>query len=162
MTSPSSEITSETATSPVNIQDIKKIIVATDGSEMANRALDYAIGLAKKHGSKLVIFHALNLIVSPSSMSTVSDKVHDEDRRKARLLLEYAQKRAKDNNVESTAELVEDHMQPYAEIIMCAEREGADLIVVGTRGKGGFTRLLLGSVASGVITYSPVPVLVVK
>ena len=66
------------------------------------------------------------------------------------------------NNIESTAELAEDHMPVYGKIIMYAERDGSDLIVVETREKSGFTKLLLGSVASGVVTYSPAPVFFVK
>lgn len=147
---------------PAEIPDIKKIVVATDGSETSNRAVDFAIGLAKKYGSRLLILHVLNLALPPDLLPHTTGKLFEEDRRKARLLLEHAQKRATDNGVDSTAELVEDHMRPYGEIILCAEREGADLIVVGTRGRGGFTKLLLGSVASGVVTYSPTPVLVVK
>lgn len=144
------------------IINIKKIIVATDGSDTSKRAVDYAIDLSRKYNAKLVILHVLNLIISGGSVSSISDKLHEEDRQKARLLLEDAHKKAKENSVESTAELVEDHMPVYGEIIACAEREGADLIVIGTRGTSGFTKLLLGSVASNVVTYSPIPVLVVK
>ena len=104
----------------------------------------------------------MNLIIPPGSVSSISNKLHEEDRQKAHLLLEGAHKKAKENRVDSTAELIEDHMPVYGEIIACAERERADLIVIGTRGTSGFAKLLLGSVASGVVTYSPIPVLVVK
>lgn len=144
------------------IISIKKIIVATDGSNTSRRALDYAISLSRKYNAKLVVLHVLNLIVPPGSVSSISNKLHEEDRQKAYLLLEDAHKKARENGVESTAELVEDHMPVYGEIIACSEREGADLIVIGTRGTSGFTKLLLGSVASNVVTYSPIPVLVVK
>lgn len=95
--------------------------------------MDYAIDLSRKYNAKLVILHVLNLLIPGGSVSSISDKLHEKDRRKASLLLEDAQKKAKENSVESTAELVEDHMPVYEEIIGCAEREGADLIVVGTR-----------------------------
>lgn len=138
--------------------------MATDGSDTSKRAVDYAIDMASKYNAKLVILHVLNLLIPRGRMrlSSASDKVHEEDRRMARILLEDAQKKAEEKHVEATAELVEDHMPVYGEIIMCAERESADLIVIGTRGKSGFTKLLLGSVASGVVTYSSVPVLIVK
>lgn len=144
------------------IPTISKILVAIDGSETSERALDYAIGLAKQYSARLVILHVLDLLIPPGMLTSTSDKLHEDGRRKARLLLENAQKKASEKNVQSMAELVEDHMREYGEIIMCAEREKVDLIVVGTRGRSGFTKLLLGSVASGVVTYSPVPVLVVK
>ncbi len=145
-----------------DIQIIKKIVVATDGSDTAKRSVDYAIDLSRKYDAKLVILHVLSVLIPRGSVSSVSDKLYQEDRPKASILLEDAQKKAKESGVESTAELVEDHMPVYGEIIACAEREEADLIVVGTKGRSGVARLLLGSVASGVVTYSPIPVLVVK
>ncbi len=164
--SPSATTTSTaTTTTTTNTRIVKKILVATDGSDTSKRAVDYAIDMASRYNAKLVILHVLNLLiprVRKHLSSSALDKVHEEDRRMARIVLEDAQKKAEEKHVEATAELVEDHMPVYGEIIMCAERESADLIVVGTRGKSGFTKLLLGSVASGVVTYSPVPVLVVK
>lgn len=155
---------SSTTTTTTNTRIVKKVLVATDGSDTSKRAVDYAIDMASKYNAKLVILHVLNLLIPRGRMrlSSASDKVHEEDRRMARILLEDAQKKAEEKHVEATAELVEDHMPVYGEIIMCAEREIADLIVIGTRGKSGFTKLLLGSVASGVVTYSSVPVLIVK
>ena len=50
----------------------------------------------------------------------------------------------------------------YGEIIQYAEKENIDLIVIGTRGRSGFKKLLLGSTASGVVTYAHCPVLVTK
>jgi nucleotide-binding universal stress UspA family protein len=163
MVSAQSPTTTPTTTT-ANTRTIKKILVATDGSDTSKRAVDYAIDMATKYNAELVILHVLNLLIPRGRMrlSSASDKVHEEDRRMARIVLEDAQKKAEENRVEATAELVEDHMPVYGEIIMCAEREGADLIVVGTRGKSGFTKMLLGSVASGVVTYSSIPVLVVK
>lgn len=55
---------------------IKKIIVATDGSDNSKRAVDYAISLSRKYNAKLVILHVLNLIVPGSSVSSISDKLH--------------------------------------------------------------------------------------
>jgi nucleotide-binding universal stress UspA family protein len=58
--------------------------------------------------------------------------------------------------------MVESPLSIEAAIVNFAEEEKADLIVVGTRGRTGFSKQLLGSVASGVVTYAHCPVLVVK
>lgn len=60
------------------IINIKKIIVATDGSDTSKRAVDYAIDLARKYNAKLVILHVLNLIIPGSSGSSISDKLDEK------------------------------------------------------------------------------------
>jgi nucleotide-binding universal stress UspA family protein len=58
--------------------------------------------------------------------------------------------------------LIDSQMSIEGAIVEYAESHGVDLIIIGTRGRSGFRRLLLGSVASGVINYATCPVLVVK
>jgi nucleotide-binding universal stress UspA family protein len=58
--------------------------------------------------------------------------------------------------------VIDSPLSVVAAIVNYADREKADLIVIGTRGRSGVSRMLLGSVASGVVTYAPCPVLVVK
>ena len=82
-------------------------------------------------------------------------------------------KKSNDRSIESEVKLVKKNVRLRTRVISTeasivgaivdyAELEGVELIVVGTRGKLGFKKLLLGSVASGVVTYSYCPVLVVK
>jgi nucleotide-binding universal stress UspA family protein len=59
-------------------------------------------------------------------------------------------------------DVIDSPLSVVAAIVNYADREKADLIVIGTRGRSGVSRMLLGSVASGVVTYAPCPVLVVK
>jgi nucleotide-binding universal stress UspA family protein len=67
-----------------------------------------------------------------------------------------------DSQVQLRAEIIDSAQSAYAAIVDYAEKENVDLIVIGTRGKTGFKRILLGSVALGVVTYATCPVLVVK
>jgi nucleotide-binding universal stress UspA family protein len=67
-----------------------------------------------------------------------------------------------DSQVQLRAEIIDSAQSAYAAIVDYAEKENVDLIVIGTTGKTGFKRILLGSVALGVITYATCPVLVVK
>ncbi len=71
-------------------------------------------------------------------------------------------KTAKENNLKIKDEIVESPMSVEGAIVNFAEKENTDLIVVGTRGRSGFSKKLLGSVALGVVTHAPCPVIVVK
>ena len=66
------------------------------------------------------------------------------------------------SNVKMSTKVILTGVAVYGEIIQHAEKERVDLIVIGTRGRSGFKKLLLGSTASGVVTYSHCPVLVTK
>jgi nucleotide-binding universal stress UspA family protein len=66
------------------------------------------------------------------------------------------------NGVKLSTEVVASPTSVVPAIVDYAEKNKVDLIVVGTRGRSGFTKLLLGSVASGVVTYASCPVMVVK
>jgi nucleotide-binding universal stress UspA family protein len=65
-------------------------------------------------------------------------------------------------NVKMSTKVILTQVAVYGEIIQYAEKESIDLIVIGTRGRSGMKKLLLGSTASGVVTYSHCPVLVTK
>ncbi len=138
------------------------ILVATDGSESADRAIDFAAGLAKGLGAKL-------------SIVTVGDDFSSDDvQRLARSegdigealelisnqILIGARQRARRigvTNIETQAAWGD----AAEAIIAAASRIGADTIVVGRRGRGRLAGLLLGSVSQKVVTLAPCPVIVV-
>ena len=80
----------------------------------------------------------------------------------SRAWLEKFSHEAKANNIELKKELISSHRPVDYVILEYAEEKNIDLIVVGTRGRSGFKRLLLGSIASSVVTYAHCPVMVVK
>ena len=88
----------------------------------------------------------------------------DKAKEESRNWFERIRNSAKEDNmqIEITTEVILTGLAAYGEIIQYAEKEKIDLIVIGTRGKTGFKKLLLGSTASGVVTYAHCPVMVVK
>jgi nucleotide-binding universal stress UspA family protein len=92
-----------------------------------------------------------------------TDKIEEDAEASARELLSKAVKFAKDSGVtDAKDELVTDLVSPYQGIVQLAEHDEADVIVIGTRGNGGFKKLLLGSVANSVLHYAGCSVLVTK
>jgi nucleotide-binding universal stress UspA family protein len=86
----------------------------------------------------------------------------EEEKRGAQEWLDKIRVEGHAEGIDFGTEIVEGPTSVEATIVDYAEREGTDLIVIGTRGRTGFKRLLLGSVALGVVTYSHCPVMVVK
>jgi nucleotide-binding universal stress UspA family protein len=80
----------------------------------------------------------------------------------SRTWLENFSHEAKADNIELKTELINGHRPVDYVILEYAEEKNIDLIVVGTRGRSGFKRLLLGSIASSVVSYALCPVMIVK
>lgn len=131
-----------------------KILVAYDGSESAKRALDHAAGLSQNGSSVSVISVAEEL---PQIGRAAAMLFPEEDAERRRELLE-AKAALEERGIE--AKLVERVGDPAARIIDEVEREHADLVVVGSRGLGGFKGLLLGSVSQQVAHHAACPVVV--
>lgn len=147
---------------------IKSILVAVDGSPNAQRALETAIDMAKGMDAELRIAHVVFVPTLAWSMgvpgSAVPTEQIEEDAEEAgRALLDKAVKFASESGLAGAKpELVTDLVSPAQGIVQLAEHDGVDIIVVGTRGNGGFKKLLLGSVANSVLHYAPSSVLVTK
>jgi nucleotide-binding universal stress UspA family protein len=139
---------------------ISKILVAVDGSKQSQKAADYAIELAGKEKAGLVILHVLDAPYGGSASSlrnwyTVLSK-------EAEKWMTDIKEKAEEKSVKATVEIADHGISTYLAIVDGASKEKADLIVIGSKGKTGLKRLLLGSVAQGVVTYATCPVLVVK
>jgi nucleotide-binding universal stress UspA family protein len=142
-----------------------KILVAADGSEASNHAVDYGIEIARKYNSDLT---ALHVILSDVTLFGSVPPAHmNEIKNEAQKYLDKIREKyykSKDNNnkqIQLRTELITS-ASAVGGILGFAEKENIDLIVIGTRGRSGFKKLLLGSVASGVVTYAHCPVLVIK
>lgn len=149
----------------------QKILVGIDGSVKSLEAADYSITLAKNMGAQLIILNVLETEpwyygekayewASPEEL----DKVYEIEKAKIQKILNDIKENAKTVGIESTTKIL---MNPRTDgivkpILKYAEDEEIDLIVVGTRGRTGIKRMLLGSVASGVVTYAHCPVIIVK
>jgi len=137
----------------------KKILLATDGSSHAQRALEYARDLALLEGAHVVVVHAFEQIPSWVGEPTLGEIVARHVNA-GREIADHAVKELQDAGVEASAEVLEG--PPAQAIIGVAEGTKADLIVMGTRGQGELTSLLLGSVSHRVLVHSDVPVMIVK
>lgn len=145
----------------------KNILVPLDGSEYSLKALEYAYLMAKGFNAKLT---ALYVIPSSIRYNGLLNKENAEINSSFKQIIQVsyieAQKWLKDitqkRDIEILTEVIIAEESIVSEIIEFAEREKIDLIIMGTRGRTGFKKILLGSVASGVVTYSHCPVLVIR
>jgi Universal stress protein UspA and related nucleotide-binding proteins len=140
----------------------KRIVVAYDGSDHAIKALNTAIELAKAFDSKLDVVEVVDTAaLLGMGFAPIPSDVIAQIYNKAQNDVEQAKKKAQEAGVKDvTSQVLEG--DPATSIIEYASKNGADLIVIGSRGLSTFKRLILGSVSSKVVQESRVPVLVVK
>ncbi len=154
----------------------KKILVAVDGSEGSQKAAQAALELAEKLKAELIVLHAIipptsyyhSTIASPVGMSLPAPSQHEIDayyayaRKVALSVVGETESKAKKRGVTVETEIPEAVSSVVETIINHAVKEKVDLITVGTRGLGGFKKMLLGSVSSGIVSHANCPVLVVR
>ena len=142
----------------------KHILVATDFSASAGRALELAIEIAAKCGAKLTLFHASWLPPAAyEAYGTHAEGIDwhaDDVARAARKTLEDALAGARERYPE--AESAVAFGEPWHAILESVGARGVDLVVMGTHGRQGLSHAVLGSVAEKVVRLSPVPVLTVS
>jgi nucleotide-binding universal stress UspA family protein len=150
-----------------------KILITVDGSEQSMDAADYAIVMAKKedNNAQLIALHVLisqtgyaystNMfgLVTPSS---INELLEDAKHEAQQWFDKIKEKLYENGDIQLKTEVVVSPTSVVGAIVDYAEHENVDLIVIGSRGRTGFKKLLLGSTASGVVTYATCPVLVVK
>ena len=130
---------------------MKKIFVAIDGSEHAWKALDYAAELAKGMKCSLFVYTALK----PSDSGALLAMYDMDDP-----MLATEVSGLDDGSVEAEYEYQVGY--PPEMILSAAEKSGAGMIVMGSRGLSGIKELLLGSVSNHIVHYAKVPVVIVK
>jgi nucleotide-binding universal stress UspA family protein len=136
----------------------RKILAAFDGSEASESAFHQAMEVAAAFRAEVLL---LSVAVPPEPAVEAELEARLED---AREHFEEAHARLKaaaaTRGVELRTEIVVGH--PAGQIVLAAERNGIDLVVMGTRGRSAFARWMLGSVSERVLRYAPCPVLVVR
>ncbi|OEC84484.1 MULTISPECIES: universal stress protein [Methanobacterium] len=146
----------------------KKILLPTDGSEYANKAAKHAIWLARLNGAELI---ALNVIETSSLVGLPAEdlivRIKEMLKEEGHKSLEKISDILKESKIEDECQkevkltLSTKEGSPSDIIINTVKEEGVDLIVMGTSGKHGLDRFLLGSVTENVVRSSQCPVLVV-
>ncbi len=135
--------------------ELRTILHPTDFSERSAPAFDLACSLARDHGARLIVLHVVSRPVAQGDvMRAHSDQHHDEMWNALQGL------QAPDKRVVIEHRLADG--EPHAEILRVALESDCDLIIMGTHGRTGLGRLLVGSVAEQVLRQAPCPVLTVK
>ncbi|WP_420993732.1 universal stress protein [Cupriavidus sp. 30B13] len=144
----------------------EKILLAVDGSRSSDLALSQAIIVAKATGSEVkALFVADDTDVFYFAGTTYPSWLMDNIRKMGEETLDAAARRLAEAGVRHSTKLIENPVSPglIAEtIVREADGWGADLIVMGTHGRRGVKRLVLGSVAEGVVRESSKPVLLIR
>jgi nucleotide-binding universal stress UspA family protein len=139
---------------------IQRILVAHDFSDTAQRALELALAMAEKLGASLTVVHAYEVpTYGLPEGPTMTSEMMAQIERAARTALDGVVDRARRPG--ARIEGVLRHGPAWSEIDAAAKDAGADLIVIGTHGRRGLARALLGSVAEKVVRTAPCPVLTV-
>lgn len=144
----------------------KRIIVPLDGSDFSFRAAQYAINLARLTGGEILCIHAIADLpyieyMAPAGGLTVPRYIQEAKKQTDEWFSQVKSRAAKEG-VKITAETIFSPPSVAESIINYASKQKADLIVIGTKGRSGLKRLVLGSVASTVVAHASCPVLVVR
>ena len=136
----------------------ERILLPTDGSEGTEHAVDHAIALAKQFGAALDVLHVTDAPVLPldAHSQALLDAIEEEGRSAVEEIVERASRRG----VGTVAGVVREG-EPYRTILDYVDEEDVDLVVMGTHGRTGLDRYLLGSVTERVARLSDVPVVIV-
>jgi len=151
-----------------------RVLVAIDGSTYSMHTIDYAISIAMKNSSQLVILYVIDVYKYPYLPSSIilaptfGSEKYLEERNEAeeqmnKIKEKYKQKTK--NNIDSKelkTEIVEGAKSAATTIMEYAESENIDLIIIGSKGRTSFKKLLLGSVSSDIIKNAHCAVLVIR
>ena len=137
----------------------KNILVPTDGSEYTKVAIDRAVELAKTVGGKITAIYVIDHTVFGNiPMDSSVNSVYDMMDREGHEATKYVVKLCRENGVEADELIVEG--SPVKSIVAVSDKY--DIIVMGTLGRTGFAKLMMGSVAERVVRYAKCPVMVVR
>jgi nucleotide-binding universal stress UspA family protein len=141
--------------------NIKRILVPTDFSEPGKTALTYAVAFADQFGAAVDLMHVIEpvppgALLSYQPMEELRQNMHDAAEKE----MEELHSQWEDYAFPVNRIIVDGH--PFVEIIRHAKESNADMIVMGTHGRGAIAHMLLGSVAERVVRKASCPVLTVR
>jgi nucleotide-binding universal stress UspA family protein len=138
---------------------MNRILIATDGSDFAGHALEQGLAIAEELGAAATVLY-VRQPPSPYLGEPNYQDVLSEETRLERAVLDDARRHAASHEVDVEYEVLEG--DAVDEIVNLARSRDADLIVIGSRGLGSFSSLMLGSVSTAVLHQADRPVLVTK
>ena len=145
----------------------KKILLPTDGSQPAHKAAEQAIWIAGKSNAELLALYVIDNslfmgLPTEKAITRVKEMLEEEGRKSFDTLIDMSLKCKEELNTEIKLVFMTKEGRPARTIRKTIEEEGIDLVVMGTSGKHGMDRFLLGSVAEKVVRTASCPVLVVR
>jgi len=140
------------------------ILVPVDGSSTSDRALHEAIKLAQQQNARLMLVHVLEDIWYFDNENYINyAELVDSMRTGGEKMLKEAQEKVQQAGLTVETRLLEAKGERIANVIINeAKAYLADLIIIGTHGRSGFSRMLLGSIAEGVVRTAHIPVLLIR
>ena len=148
---------------------LKRLLVAIDASPNAVRAGNEAVMLAEKFNAELIVLHVVSIpsyTFAQAEVGSVAPSMFQEyyeaAQKEGKIAVDEVVTSAKAKDVKATGVILGLAVSIVETIIDYAAKNNVDLIVVGTRGRTGFTKLLLGSVSTGILTHAGCSVLVVR
>ena len=140
---------------------MKKILIPTDGSDYSMRAAEYGLSVAKLLGAEVVALYVVDTVVLDQVAKIAEREGLERDLKSdGERYLRYVVGVAEREGVKTSSLLAKG--RPYEQIVHLAKGLKVDLIVMGTYGRRGAERILLGSEAERVIEYASCPVLVIR
>jgi universal stress protein A len=140
---------------------LNSVLVAFDFSETSKHALDYGRNLARAFGGRLHVVHITD-VVSTTAAQFYPEGPGDPEAKATHLAVNQIREVLAAEGLDVVAPAVRVSPDPAKAIVEYAKEVHADVIVVGTHGRSGMSRLLMGSVAEHVVRTAPCPVLVVR
>ena len=143
---------------------IRRILVPIDGSKCSLNAARYAVKLAKDENAQLFCIHLMvGIPYGYTTSASATDQYFSDMEEKVESWFDKVRDMAKHECIpELKAEIFRDTKSVIASIVDYASSKGIDLIVIGTRGRTGLKRFLMGSVANGIVQHAHCPVLLVR
>ncbi len=142
----------------------ENILIPVDGSEVSDNAARQGFELASRLGSKVTLFYAvdISILTAPGAESAMANVnvMRASLKEQADSLMASMKETAAASGIEPETLVAEGNVSD--EIVRAANEKGADLIVMGTHGRRGFNRLLIGSVAESVSRKAHCPVLLIR
>jgi len=146
-------------------QKIRRILYATDFSKASARALDEAVGLAKQNHAELLVVH----VIEPAGQYAAGEdfsgaelymKIEEAAEQQAQRSMQKLLRKLQQARVKAKSLLLKGIA--YEQIVKAAKSRKANMIVIGTHGRTGLSKLVMGSVAGKVISLASCPVVVVR
>ncbi|MFQ5919051.1 MAG: universal stress protein [Thermoplasmata archaeon] len=150
----------DVAPEPGSVGLPRKVLACIDGSDISLRAGSYALQLGDQVGAEVVALHVI--LLPPHAPIEAAERIREEAEPRMNEAMEGLFKEADRRGVHFTIYSRETDTSVVRAVVEFAQEEGIDLVILGTQGTSGIPKMMLGSVAAGVVAAAPCSVLAVR